>query len=262
MNWNELVTKLKAFNRNPRPMNWNELTKKLQAFKRTAYLPIVEKVEPSFSADSKLGGLPYLDNKDDWPVCPNCKKHMTFFLQLDLAALPERKQEGLLQFFSCTSWDEPNCQMDLSNYEAFSKGTVVRIATPNKTSIQIEHTAHNSFPEKRITSWESFSDYPDTEDYDRLGIVPDGFHSLPEDISDRIYGENYLPKGVDKLFGWPHWVQCAEYPFDRQTKERMELIFQLASKNNVPYMWGDAGIGHITQSPSNRNELGWGWACS
>jgi len=39
-------------------------------------------------------------------------------------------------------------------------------------------------------------------------------------------------------------------------------LFQLASENNLPYMFGDAGIGHLTQSPENKEELGFGWACS
>jgi len=41
----------------------------------------------------------------------------------------------------------------------------------------------------------------------------------------------------------------------------MELLFQIGGSENIPYMFGDAGIGHITQSPDNENELAFGWAC-
>ncbi|MFK7971974.1 MAG: DUF1963 domain-containing protein, partial [Bacteroidia bacterium] len=66
----------------------------------------------------------------------------------------------------------------------------------------------------------------------------------------------------DKLFGWPYWVQSQEYPFDRKTESRMELLFQFDSEVNLPFMFGDAGIGHLTQSPDNKDELGFGWACT
>jgi uncharacterized protein YwqG len=65
----------------------------------------------------------------------------------------------------------------------------------------------------------------------------------------------------DKLFGWPCWVQSEEYPYDRKTQARMELLFQLGWEDNLPYMFGDAGIGHLTKSPDDENELAFGWAC-
>jgi uncharacterized protein YwqG len=73
--------------------------------------------------------------------------------------------------------------------------------------------------------------------------------------------EKGIPLSGDKLFGWPYWVQSIEYPFDRTTGSQMELLFQLDSEVNLPYMFGDMGVGHLTYSKDNPSELAFGWAC-
>jgi hypothetical protein len=42
----------------------------------------------------------------------------------------------------------------------------------------------------------------------------------------------------------------------------MHLLFQIDSEDNLPYMFGDAGCGHITQCPKHPHRLAFGWACS
>jgi len=74
--------------------------------------------------------------------------------------------------------------------------------------------------------------------------------------------ETGIPIVGDKLYGWPHWIQSVEYPFDRKTGSRMELLFQIDSNVNLAHMFGDVGIGHLTQSKDNPDELAFGWACS
>jgi hypothetical protein len=65
----------------------------------------------------------------------------------------------------------------------------------------------------------------------------------------------------DKLQGWPCWIQSAEYAFDRKTESQMDYLFQISSECNLAYMLGDMGIGHLSQSPDNKNEFAFGWAC-
>lgn len=40
-----------------------------------------------------------------------------------------------------------------------------------------------------------------------------------------------------------------------------ELLFQVDSDVHIPFMFGDAGIGHITQNPDDANEVAFAWAC-
>ena len=70
--------------------------KALDKFKKRAFLPNTKENENTFSDNSKIGGFPYLRNENDWPKCPNCKKNMQLFLQLNLQELPEKKEQGLI----------------------------------------------------------------------------------------------------------------------------------------------------------------------
>ncbi len=183
---------------------------------------------------------------------------MQLFLQLNLSEIPERQSNGLLQLFYCTS-TTPLCEVDLEAFFAFSEAVVSRIVRPKGPSYSIKPEHEHTFPEKRITGWEAFDDYPHYEDYDLLGIDSDLDEDVFELMEDRLLG---IPQQGDKLFGWPYWVQGAEYPADRNTGAQMDLVFQFDSEVNLPYMFGDAGVGHLTQSPDNEQELAFGWACT
>ena len=236
---------------------FNKSMDKLNNFKRIAYIPTTESNQASFSGKSKIGGLPYLRNDNDWPICPNCKKNMQLFVQLNLTELPTNKENGLAQLFYCTN-SEPHCESDMEAFFPFSKSVECRIIETNSESAQIEPNINELFEEKLITGWTPKDDFPHFEEYDQLGIEFELEDDVYELMEEREIG---LPIEQDKLFGWPYWVQSVEYPFDRKTETQMQLLFQLASEDNLPYMFGDAGIGHLTQSPDNREELGFGWAC-
>lgn len=227
----------------------------LEGFKRTAYIPITSENDQTFSDQSKIGGFPYLRNDQDWPVCPNCQKHMQLFLQLNLEQLPERNDKGLIQLFYCTTKD-PNCETQLKAFQPFSRASVCRKIAVNGPSATIEPFIDSVFEEKLITAWEPRDDYPHPDEYEQLGLEAD--NEVLEIIESRGIG---FTIAKDKLFGWPYWVQSVEYPADRQTNEQMELLFQFDSEDNLPYMFGDSGVGHLTQSPAKKEELAFGWAC-
>lgn len=234
-----------------------DLLKVLAPFKRQAYVPFTKEIKPKHSIFSKIGGLPYLRSKDDWPTCPNCQRHLQLFLQLNLNGLPERKAGGLIQLFYCTT-DNPSCETELNAYLPFSGATVCRkIEIEGKSEI-VQPTAVELFNEKQITGWKAIDDYPHFEEYFDLGIDL----KIDEELYDLMH-KRKIGKAVpgDKLFGWPYWIQGKENPKDRNTGSTMELLFQLDSEINLPFMFGDSGVGHLTQSPENDEELAFGWAC-
>ncbi|MCO6360659.1 DUF1963 domain-containing protein [Roseivirga pacifica] len=236
---------------------FTESIEKLNKFKRIAYIPKTEPNQASFSSKSKIGGLPYIRNVNDWPVCPNCKKHMQLFIQLNLNELPINKDNGLAQLFYCTT-SEPICESEMEAFFPFSKSVECRVIQTDAESAQINPNIDKLFEEKQIIGWTPKDDYPHFEEYDQLGIKLGLEDDVYELMEQREIG---LPIEQDKLFGWPYWVQSVEYPSDRKTDTQMELLFQLASEDNLPYMFGDVGIGYLTQSPDNKEELGFGWAC-
>ena len=133
-------------------------------------------------------------------------------------------------------------------------------------------------PAKTIVDWTEFVDYPNPQEHEELGLqytydwdshpfqlrvecpevglVVEGLEAdgLAEKISSAAPG--------DKLAGWPHWIQGAEYPVCPQCSQRMGLVFQLDSNDHLPFMFGDMGTGHITQCPAHKDIVAFGWACS
>lgn len=234
----------------------NELLTRLTPFKRTAYIPTTEDSTKCFSVHSKFGGFPYLRNAEDWPICPNCHNHMQLFLQLNLTDLPINKEDGLIQLFYCTN-DNPICEIDCDAFFPFSKSVLCRRVSIGGLSFQIEPVIKELFDEKRIVGWTRVDDYPHYDELQELGVEID-----IDEYEQLETAEIGIPKAGDKLYGWPHWIQSVEYPYDRKTGTRMELLFQIDSNVNLPYMFGDVGIGHLTESKDDPNELAFGWACS
>ncbi len=233
-----------------------KLMDELRVFERNAYLPQTQESERTFSTDSKIGGYPYLRSETDWPTCPNCQQHFQLFLQLDRKILPEQAQEGLIQLFYCTN-QERLCAQKLDGFYAFSQAHATRLIFPKGPSTKITPQINEVFPEKRIIGWEAKPDYPHYEELIALGM------ELNWKLYDQLDAQGRgTPLMGDKLFGWPHWVQSPEYPLDRQTGSQMNMLFQLDSEVNLPFMFGDMGIGHLTQSPDNPEELAFGWACT
>ena len=109
------------------------------------------------------------------------------------------------------------------------------------------------FPPRRITGWTETEDYPNYEELDDLGAP------LDEDELDGLADE--FPREGEKLLGWPYWVQGVEYPECRVCGTQMTMLFQMDSSRTLPFMFPDAGAGHITQCPIHPDELAFGWAC-
>ncbi len=236
---------------------YKDALSKIENYKRIAYRPHIKNVERKHNSKSKIGGLPYLRTDTDWPECPNCKNNLQLFLQLNLNELPTNKSDGLVQLFYCTNPD-PLCESDCRAFFPFSKVVACRkIELPGKSSIQIPKI-EKLFEEKEIVKWSEEFDYPHSEEWNQLGIN----FEIDDDIYELMYERNEgVPLRGDKLFGWPFWVQSVEYPKDRINGNQMSLLFQFDSNVNLSHSFGDLGIGHLTISPKNPNELAFGWAC-
>ncbi|MDY7007602.1 MAG: hypothetical protein SWX82_27625 [Cyanobacteriota bacterium] len=54
-------------------------------------------------------------------------------------------------------------------------------------------------------------------------------------------------------------VQNIEYPNCPICGERMELVFQLYSEGNSPFILHKVGHGHITQCQNHKHQLAFSW---
>jgi len=249
---------------------------------RTAWLPIVHDEGHGARAGSQFGGLPWLLPDEHWPLCGACGRDMHLFLQLNSAELPteftNKIGEGLLQLFYCIRTD---CERN--DWEPFDSSHLVRVISADTSRpAQSSSDDMDPFPAKRITGWQPVDDLPHPEDHPLLGLdfkydfkagtvdiacSPFGltFRGLP--ISDVNDDDLEIAEAIgkcltgDKLSGWPSWVQGSEYPSCPKCGIRMEYVFQVDSEDNIPFMFGDCGCGHITQCPEHPDVFGFGWAC-
>jgi predicted DNA-binding WGR domain protein/uncharacterized protein YwqG len=250
-------------------------------YTRPTWIPIIQDDDGAIT-DSKFSGIPFLSEVESIPTCGCCGKTLQLLLQLNLEQIPQDLQgqfgEGLIQVFYCT---DQICEREGSNeqsyiWQAFSNRHFLRLISPHSSlsgSVQIPETY---FPAKTILGWELQADVPSAQEWERYGIeidydFSDDFEarvSCPEfDISfstDEEEIEEYVGEAItgDKFFGYPRWVQGIEYPTCPKCQTEMEFVFQIDSENNLPYMFGDAGIAHVTQCKEHKDILALAWACS
>ncbi|MDY7007605.1 MAG: DUF1963 domain-containing protein [Cyanobacteriota bacterium] len=225
----------------------------IQPYKRQAWKPITIDGDGDLTA-SKFAGKPWLAKDEQWPKCPHCKNPLQFFLQLNLNTLPEAlKNEfgsGILQMFYCTDEELP-CDCDYEGWEPFSDIHLIRIIQPEVEVQDVEiPEIDNIFPPKLIVDWQQLEDYPLSEEAAEFGV----------ELNDKLFERNFPTEG-DKLAGWPLWIQGIEYPNCPICTEKMRLVFQLDSNDNLPFMFGDSGCGHITQCKYHKSQVAFGWAC-
>ncbi|MEX2682073.1 MAG: DUF1963 domain-containing protein [Candidatus Sigynarchaeota archaeon] len=231
----------------------------VEGLQRPAWVPVVSSGDGP-PACSKFSGIPFLQEGEAWPVCTNCGRPMQLFLQLDLAGIPLEMQAatgfGILQLFYCVNRD-PFCEVDCHAADAFSASVMARIVQPNTTSHDhgvILPELDGYFLAKRIIDWERVADYPGLEDLERRGIEFDG-DSIKTILAIMQENKWPSPNPGDKLGGWPFWIQSPVYPECTTCGKEMHLVFQIASENNLPYMFGDDGIGQLFQCDDHNGVL-------
>ncbi len=238
------------------------LRAKFAALGRPSWKPLTADGDAALNG-SKYSGLPLLQVGEGWPECAACGAAQQLFLQLSIATLPEGAQAllglntGMLQMFYCTV-----CEAEGESWAPFAPSHLLRIiddrigAEAPALPEEFHTRGETYFPAKTITGWAPFEDFPNLEEDIDLPELSD------EEFDAYYVSEPYLNADGDKLGGWPAWVQSEEYPQCPECDTRMHAIYQLDSNDGVPWMWGDVGIGHITQCAKHRHVLAFGWACS
>lgn len=229
----------------------------ISRFLRKTWKPIVIEQDGAIT-ESKFSGKPFLRMGEEWPHCANCGQPMQLFIQINLDATPEpiRGQygTGILQLFYCTNIQQ-SCDSECEAFFPYSRSTLVRvIPTTDSTDEATILIRDDWFPPKLIVDWQAADDYPSWLEAGELGV------ELSDDEGKALYDAGY-PRIGDKLSGWPFWVQGVEYPSCRICGKQMRLVFQIDSEDNLPFMFGDSGCGHITQCPDHHAEVAFGWAC-
>jgi hypothetical protein len=245
---------------------FNKRFERLKAkFRRTAYLPRLG----AGNRWTHFGGSPLMFPGEAWPACQQCHRPMIFLLEFELSALPKQPPgDGVLQMFFCSN--EPG---GCKTYSPFSGTQFVRIASGALTRRPIPPGVTMQ-ADRSIVGWEAVEDFPSLEEHAALGLEFDlDYRKMKVRIRCREIGFDESDLEIDqaspdvlvptqpesKLFGWPFWVQRAKYPGCPECGRRMDVIVQLASHRGVEIMFGDVGIGHISQCADHPHVLAFGW---
>lgn len=254
-----------------------------EAHRRSAWTPVVKAGKGAAGA-SRLGGVPWLGEKEAWPKCGQCKGPMRFFAQLDLDRLPKqlrgRYGSGLLQAFICVA-DE--CINGEAGAKPFSKCQLLRIVKAEGPGADVKAPVFDDglynrgrlftkpFASQQISGWKEIDDYPSLAEMEELGLKfedeTDTVTCKKPKFKAAATIEQYCKLGRcaqgEKLAGWPGWANITvDYPKCPKCKTRMDqVVFQIGSDDHLPYMFGDGGQGHIVQCPKHLNVLAFPWTC-
>jgi uncharacterized protein YwqG len=245
-----------------------EFNQHLESFRnltKTTYFPVTEEGDGGLTV-SKFAGQPWLAPDETWPRCGNCDGLLQFFFQLNLGMVPREAKanfgdNGLLQLFYC---------LDCEDSEPFANTRLVRMVYPDVTNerdsaISVP-TSLEAYPTRTIIAWEPLEEFPEFDELrNNPELILDDKQRFARDQlkNDSAAIDDYWPRSElgDKLGGWPHWIQGAEYYPCPQCQKQMQVVFQLDSEDNLPYMFGDSGCSYIIQCPVHREQLGYFWAC-
>ena len=207
--------------------------------------------------------------------------------------------EGLLQFFYCVDCDDyqPFSQSHLVRIiepEGEAKQYKLPYFQDNWSDDSLVRNSDGQFPTRIIVNWQEITDYPDWIDAESTGVTiddeelkiilsntdryeteMDNFNDLDdfereynlrsqrdEIVNEVMYEEKAVFYDKDKLAGHPHWVQDPEYPNCPVCDRSMDrLIFQFASDDNIPYLWGDVGTGYFFQCREHKKQVAFLWQC-
>ncbi len=200
--------------------------------KGPAWVPIALRKPDAINA-TKFGGAAFIPEGTNWPECRHCKKPLKLALQLNMNELPcapvevrARSIESVpinstLQFFMCGDWE---CLIK----DDMTASTLVRLIDQTKPASKAA-APKDLFPVLVINSWTRTEEAPESDD-----------------------GETG-PIETDKLFGIPKWVQYPRQVVCDKCKQSMVYFFQIVSNKNLPFQFGDAGIGYIFMCPRDWN---------
>lgn len=234
--------------------------KQIEAFVERALLLRTSKTDESILpiGQSKIGGRPDLPPGIVWPML-STGKPLVFLAQINLAESAEVEtfadlpRIGLLSVFSAYGWQEDG-----------DDGTWLPVQTsPDWTRILYQPTANGLRRQESPTGVKTFPAAP-------VKFVP--ILSLPEDEGEPVLATLCASDDDQSRFskihctfnsvtmsplGHPPKHQLLGYPFYEQgiepmvVKQKLRMVFQLESDDNIAMLWGDGGRLYFWMKPDD-----------
>jgi len=226
----------------------------------SAWVPIID-ISPSPMVMTTFGGSHFGGDKIflrssspvEWPICLNCHKSpMVIVAQIDRSSLPHAiSGKGIVQVFVCLGCGGPGMKnpkrsICWANSVGGREGFVIR-QLPDDPAV-------SSLPFRRVVKWLPRTDYMHPEDVSSLSI---------EEWS--VLGEAQIRS--DKVGGFPTWPSGRVSDVVKKLTckicdNRMRLLIQVDSKDNVPIEWGNDGCVQVFECPNHPDIVSAMWHSS
>lgn len=257
--------------REPTPPLEEELLERLRAVLEAKLRPTwVARLGPAAedAARAQLGGRPLLLPGEAWPACGACGEPMPLALQLARAESPAPAQAlfpgaaQYLQLFYCSS---SGCGAP-DAWEPFASNRLLRFLEAGQPAAEVP-TCPEPPEAAEILGWDERLESPSGEDLPELeSELEEARWQLSERVEEGAASpleERLAGPGLgNRLLGWPHWAQGAEWPACPRCAARMALVFQIdANEGPLATLFAGDGTGHVTQCPTHPEVLAFAWAC-
>lgn len=228
---------------------------------------IATKLEPKKAGDetrlpltgSHFGGIPYAEAGEEWPVCPTCKRSLTFICQIDTASGFHQQPQGvaLFTFFYC--WE---CFPWGLTDEVRGAWVVKIYAEPNeKRATHLSPISEQPEPtvacEVRAEKILSFPDWDDLDSWSRA-VAEAAIKANPDEpweaYKSSVEALGGLTDYATIVGGYPHWVQGEATPDCDVCKSGMRLLAQIDTEDEADITWGDVGCVYIFYCPEHPRE--------
>jgi uncharacterized protein YwqG len=206
------------------------------------YIPKCSKIEDSVKTSTlqKFGGrYPFFIKGEQWPIDPDGIP-MVFCCQfID----PRKNNKIMYRVFLPIDNDNDcgidNYYIDKINLNNENLSRQILITKPNN-KINIENTTYDCY---LINEWQKTKELKSFEFLSMKFNIPKYIYNTNNDLYYAYYSKfeaaKYYPSTSIKIGGTPQSTQGNLYT--------SHDLLQLSDSMYLPYMWGDAGIGHISE---------------
>lgn len=207
--------------------------------------------------ESKLGGCPYLEDIEQYPIGQNGKP-MMFFVQINLAQmppLPDFPQEGLLQFYveadDCYGLDAPCVVKYIPTYTTNESALVTKnpYSDDYEENLPFTDDCKITFARQEVFIGTDCPEYLEK------------FDNVSEEESDALF--DLCDAGDSRVGGYPYFVQFAPAYYN---SEEYVLLLQLDIDDTSGLMFGDSGncnflISREELLEKNFSRVEYDWQC-
>ncbi len=245
------------------------------------FIKIATKLDPVASnaalqpmVSSKLGGVPYTEGKDKWPVCTGCEQNLTFVAQLHD---PKTNELHVFYYcFDCFPWGiGPNerGQWEIMSYVSASLGRYQAIAVEQLDSVGIKPCLLQGSVVKSLPDWEGLDYYlmlrtAEEKHFYRKSHFHREAASPARNINYYVQGAQSECRAIDNhspweplknafenlgcltvpatlIGGYPYHIQGLMSPCCAICHQNMAFLAQIDSEDEANIMWGDTGLVYL-----------------